>query len=209
MFTCSTFYRLVHVFCWNKWGICRGREKWSVSTFYWLVHVKVLEQVRCTKQSPVYWEMQRLKDIHKTFHNPHSLRFVHRSPMGIVEPGPVSVHPMRRNPPQLGGPHIQSQVRQSRLLDASAGRGKWLRYYITKKARSIVHSFAIYTVWGIRLWKRFCKMFSESSPCLLGQHGSCITAQRPVELSENILQNFFQNLTPQTVCAFGSTEKEE
>ena len=32
-------------------------------------------------------------------------------------------------------------------------------------------------------------MFSESSPCLLGQHGSCCTAQRPGELSEHILQN--------------------
>ena len=39
-------------------------------------------------------------------------------------------------------------------------------------------------------------MFSESSPCLLGQHGSCITAQRPVELSENILQN----LPDKSVC---------
>ena len=29
------------------------------------------------------------------------------------------------------------------------------------------------TVWGGRLSKRFCKMFSESSPCLLGLHGRC------------------------------------
>ena len=42
-------------------------------------------------------------------------------------------------------------------------------------------------------------MFSESSPCLLGQHGSCSTAQRPVELSKNILKNIFHNLPPQTV----------
>ena len=35
----------------------------------------------------------------------------------------------------------------------------------------------------------YSKMFSESSPCLFGQHGSCSTAQRPGELSENILQN--------------------
>ena len=41
-------------------------------------------------------------------------------------------------------------------------------------------------------------MFSESSPCLLGQHSSCSTAQQPVELSKNILQNLFHNLTPQT-----------
>ena len=55
------------------------------------------------------------------------------------------------------------------------------------------------TVWGGRLSKRFCSMFSWSSPCLLGQHGSCSTAQLPVDLSENMLQNLFPNLPPQTV----------
>ena len=40
--------------------------------------------------------------------------------------------------------------------------------------------------------KRFCKICPESSPCLLGEHGSCSAAQQPVELSENILlQNLF------------------
>ena len=48
-----------------------------------------------------------------------------------------------------------------------------------------------YTVWGVRLWKRFCKMFSESYPCLFGQQGSCSTAQRPVELSETFYKTFF------------------
>ena len=38
------------------------------------------------------------------------------------------------------------------------------------------------TVWGGRLCKRFCNMFSGSSSCLLGQHGSCSSAQLPVEL---------------------------
>ena len=42
-------------------------------------------------------------------------------------------------------------------------------------------------------------MFSESSPCLLGQHGSSSTAQWPVELSENILQNLRNKLPPKTV----------
>ena len=42
-------------------------------------------------------------------------------------------------------------------------------------------------------------MFSGSPPCLLGQHGSCSSAQLPVELSENMLQNLFLNLPPQTV----------
>ena len=44
-----------------------------------------------------------------------------------------------------------------------------------------VISPAMYSL-GRQLVPRFCKMFSESSPCLLGQHGSCSTAQRPVEL---------------------------
>ena len=51
------------------------------------------------------------------------------------------------------------------------------------------------TVWGVRLCKRFCRMFSESStgcwavlqvPCCLG------------ELTENILQHLFNKLPPQT-----------
>ena len=55
------------------------------------------------------------------------------------------------------------------------------------------------TAWGGRLCTRFCNMFSGSSPCLLGQHGSCNSAQLPVELLENMLQNLFLNLPPQTV----------
>ena len=55
------------------------------------------------------------------------------------------------------------------------------------------------TVWGGRLCKSFWNMFSGSPPCLLGQHGSCSSAQLPVELSENMLQNLFHNLLPQTV----------
>ena len=43
------------------------------------------------------------------------------------------------------------------------------------------------TGWGGHMFRRFCNMFSKSSPCLLGQHGSI--AQRPVKLSENSLQN--------------------
>ena len=56
------------------------------------------------------------------------------------------------------------------------------------------------TVWGGRLRKRSCNMFSGSSPCLPGQHGSCSSAQLPVELSENMLQNLLLN-QPQTVVS--------
>ena len=59
------------------------------------------------------------------------------------------------------------------------------------------------TVWGDRLWKRICWHF-WNFPSFLGQHGSCSTAQWPVELSDNILQNFFHNLTPQTVVFVSS-----
>ena len=47
---------------------------------------------------------------------------------------------------------------------------------------------AVRIVWGGRLCKRCCKIFSGSSPFL------------PVELSENMLQNLFLNLPPQTVA---------
>ena len=47
--------------------------------------------------------------------------------------------------------------------------------------------------------KRFCKIFSVSFPRLLEQHFSGTSAQLPVELSENMLQNLFHNLPPQTV----------
>ena len=43
-------------------------------------------------------------------------------------------------------------------------------------------------------------MFSRSSLCFLGQHGTCSSAQLSVELSENMLQNLFLNLPPQTVA---------
>ena len=54
------------------------------------------------------------------------------------------------------------------------------------------------------LGRRFCNMFSESSPCLLGQHESSSTAQWPGELSENILQHLRNKLPPQTVEATNS-----
>ena len=54
----------------------------------------------------------------------------------------------------------------------------------------------LHTVWGGNLFQRFCYMFSESSPCLLWQHGSCSTAQQPGELSENILKNFGTSCCP-------------
>ena len=49
------------------------------------------------------------------------------------------------------------------------------------------------------MFQRLCKMFSESSPCLLGQHGSGSTVQQPVELPKNRLQNFRNKSSPQTV----------
>ena len=70
-------------------------------------------------------------------------------------------------------------------------------------ATKIVHVYRkVSTGWGGHLFRRFCNMFSRSSPCLLGQHGSCSIAQWSVELSENMLQNLLLNLPPQTVEVF-------
>ena len=55
------------------------------------------------------------------------------------------------------------------------------------------------TGWGGHLSRRFCNIFSKSSPCLLGQHGSCSTAQQPGELSENSLQNLRNKWPPYPV----------
>ena len=42
------------------------------------------------------------------------------------------------------------------------------------------------TGWGGHLFRGFCNMFSESSPCLLVQHGSCSTAQHFTKPSEQV-----------------------
>ena len=51
--------------------------------------------------------------------------------------------------------------------------------------------------------KKILQDVSQSSPCtcLLGQHGRSSKTQWPVEISENILQNIFHNMAPQTVKA--------
>ena len=41
-----------------------------------------------------------------------------------------------------------------------------------------------YTGWGGH--RRLCNMFLKSSPCLVGQNGSCSTAQQPGELSKKV-----------------------
>ena len=57
-----------------------------------------------------------------------------------------------------------------------------------------VHKFGLYTVWGGRLRKMFCNMFSENSTgrwVLLLQLPCC--PRKAGELSENILQNLFHS----------------
>ena len=56
------------------------------------------------------------------------------------------------------------------------------------------------TVWGRQVEYKVVLHFFKEVP--LGQHGSCSSAQLPVELSENLLQNLFLNLPPRTVCIF-------
>ena len=52
---------------------------------------------------------------------------------------------------------------------------------------------------GSHLFQSFCNMFSKSSPCLLGQHGSCSMAQQPIELSEKSSQNLRNKWPPHPV----------
>ena len=40
------------------------------------------------------------------------------------------------------------------------------------------------------MFRRFRNMFSESSPCLLGQHGSCSTAQQPGNSGKTFYKTF-------------------
>ena len=54
--------------------------------------------------------------------------------------------------------------------------------------------FQVHTGWGGHLFRRFCSMFYESSPCLLGQHGSCSTAQHPGKLSEKSKLNLSEQV---------------
>ena len=58
-------------------------------------------------------------------------------------------------------------------IRARSWRLRSVRRTITFLSDTIHSSF---TVWGGNLYKRFCYMFFASSPCLLGQHGSCTTA---------------------------------
>ena len=46
------------------------------------------------------------------------------------------------------------------------------------------------TGWGGCLFRRFRNMFSESSPCLLGQHGSCSKAQQPGNSQKTFYKTF-------------------
>ena len=94
------------------------------------------------------------------------------------------------------------QLLHLRLGDLFAGRvvGRDALCETKRNACKVtIFNHCLCTVWGSRLKKRFCSMFSGSSPCLLGQHGSCSSAQLPVELVENMQQNLFLDLPPHSV----------
>ena len=121
---------------------------------------------------------------------------------------------------------VRDRLGRARRLSAAVARGFEARDLVRLAPRKIVAaevaavteggSLAVLasdtgsysnTVWGGRLRKRFCSMFSGSSPFLLRQHGSCSSAQLPVELSENMLQKRYLNLQPHSVfdqCCNGS-----
>ena len=56
--------------------------------------------------------------------------------------------------------------------------------------------------------KRFCKMFSESSPGRWAVLRLLCCPSKPGELSENIFPNLFHSLTPQTVSFFHQSSEE-
>ena len=69
------------------------------------------------------------------------------------------------------------------------------------------------TVWGGRLRKRFCNMFSESSTGSWAELKLPCCPSKQEEFSENMLQNLFLNLPPQTVslllhCTAPAQERE-
>ena len=103
---------------------------------------------------------------------------------------------MRRKKTKKGGgidPRVTRNITEEEVLKRITGQ---LR---SMMSLSVTSCSGHRTVWGGRLRKRFCSTFSGSSPCLLGQHGSCSSAQLPVELSENMLQNVFLNLPHHSV----------
>ena len=63
----------------------------------------------------------------------------------------------------------------------------------------LLGKWQICTVWGGNLFRRFCKMFSEIyTGCRAVLQLQCCPSKQG-EFSENILQNLFHNLTPQSV----------
>ena len=62
------------------------------------------------------------------------------------------------------------------------------------------------TVWGGRLRKRFCNMFSESSTGSWAELQLAGCPSKQGELPENMLQNLLLNLLPQTVCNTGENK---
>ena len=78
-----------------------------------------------------------------------------------------------------------------------------VRYVISPTLENDIKGFGVMILHSSRLGRAAGQVkhniFSWSSSCLLGQHGSCSSSQLPVELSENMLQNLFLNLPPQSV----------
>ena len=90
---------------------------------------------------------------------------------------------------------------------------KWRLLLLLKHAAagvSILRSWP-HTVWGVRLWKKLCTMFSESSPCLLVQHASVSTTHRPVErtLGKTFYKTFFTTWRSRLYSCFICNNKDQ
>ena len=112
--------------------------------------------------------------------------------------------------------HMSSQIKELsvQFLISKVGkvtpqliRPTSLRWIVSDMVRKDWVKTCIWiTLSAIRMFCRFCKPFSISSPCLPGQQGSCITT---VELSENILQSLGNDLMADNVLLqlYGSITK--
>ena len=77
---------------------------------------------------------------------------------------------MREFIPHKVIPHCKEASVQYHVV----GGNRWTFHYRSTKLKK-----SCYTGWGGHLFRRFCDMFSKSSACVLGQHGSCSAAQQP------------------------------
>ena len=72
-------------------------------------------------------------------------------------------------------PSVAKSVKENDASEAMIPRPS--STYLEEEEIPKVKKKHCYTGWAEYLFRRFCNVFSKSSPCLLGQHGSCSTVK--------------------------------